>query len=229
MKCPAAYRPMPSANGYVLQDANGMVHRPATHGAPHAMMAPHPMMTLQVPQATHMVKGQVNGASTGSLHQGLGQSVSLTSLLTDVSDKGPSARAPPRSNQTAMGMGNKMQPYLAGVPTPQSMTRNPSGASMTRNPSGTSMTRDPSGTSVVSGQHPAMRGVHHAMDSGLGAVPREVPSQNPTWVIEEVIDFGPVHDEGLPEHEDSIGRMCEPHKADGSIFDSCMKTICVND
>lgn len=44
-----------------------------------------------------------------------------------------------------------------------------------------------------------------------------------------MIDFGPVHDEALPEHEDSIGRMCEPRAADGSIFDSCMKTICVND
>lgn len=63
-------------------------------------------------------------ASTASLAHSdqekktLGQSISVTSLMTTMSDTsgGPSAVAPPRTSQTALGHGEVLQPYLPAAP-----------------------------------------------------------------------------------------------------------------
>lgn len=186
---------------------------------------PAGMPGLQFPQRstpTSLSQNQVHGTSTGSLQQGLGHSISVNSLCTTGSDGAMTAVTPPRSRQTAMGLADVLQHNVAGTPI--------------------SMTRDPSNASMASGQYPVSQagrghpappqqagGVWRGTQAkqGPGPVTRELtPPVTPTWVIEEVIDFGPVHEEVSRDNDDSVDRLCDAHSVRGTIFERCLDLPC---
>lgn len=159
----------------------------------------------------------------------LGGSASVTSLLTVASDtSGPPAMAPPSS--AALNTGEVLHPYSNSQVPGDGMHFHgggPSLASSARNPATSSQ-----GQMAVVHTHSVM--TTHQYQAPAPSPVNQVPNNQPTWVIEEVIDFGvPIDEIGVREYDDqnhALGcKLLMSPRGRGGLFDGCVRSLCFDE
>lgn len=190
------------------------------------------------------VLGMHQDSSTGSLAQSLANSLSLTSIRTAESTDAaaPKMALPPRTAQTAMGSAagevtSLVQSVFAAAPAPP---HHPAAQAQQRDLPGTAHLARSLVSSALSGT-PAQIQPLHISQGPPAPPPREstwsTASQPPPqrWVIEEVIDFGPVSEDGTRESSEDMcfQKLFKPrsnrHQAPDSFFGNCLRNGCVDE
>lgn len=161
----------------------------------------------------------------------LGQSASVSSLLTVASDtSGPPAMAPPSS--AALNTGEVLHPYSTmQVQSDAGQYHHGAGTPSRKIASSSSGTSLGSSMAVV---HPQSV-INNQPSLGYQAIqqPVQAPAQ-PTWVIEEVIDFGiPLDEAGIREYDDQgypLGcKLAISPRGRGGLFDGCVRSLCYDE
>lgn len=208
--------------------------------------------------------GLHHDASTGSLAQSLGNSISLQSLVTTAESTGaatPRLAIPPATARTfaaipaadstvavapTLAIPSRSGHVIAGsatadvkpsvqllLPTVQAAAHNPAAPPPLREGlPGTAHLARSLVNSAISGTHAQLRPVHHAQVAPAPASFEGTARAPPRWVIEEVIEFGPVIEDATKEpSEDILQKMCKPRRNPGNdgIFGSCFRVACVDD
>mmetsp|Transcript_88764 Transcript_88764/g.250014 ORF Transcript_88764/g.250014 Transcript_88764/m.250014 type:complete len:229 (-) Transcript_88764:153-839(-) len=170
--------------------------------------------------------GLQHNPSTGSLrqHGQLGQSVSLASIMTTGTDGGARIQEPPRSAPSVLGDAEALHARV--VPGTMRQQR----AQVDQQP-------------VLNSQFQRLpeRPISH--HTARHPPPPSTPlapaaARPPTWVIEEVIDFGLPSDEacdvdghmlglhGVCMDKDQFHRMCKPASTNFGLWDDCLRATC---
>jgi len=201
--------------------------------------------------STDSSRFKINHHQMSSLHAPgtLGQSLSVTSLLSVESDSSaPAPVAPPRSAQ--LNTGEVLQPYQL-VQLQASASNNALMAHSSQVQHGYGQSGRAHAQPPRHPHHPPAMGQTMAQPMAIvhpqSVISREPPHQAPapeppqqtsdngtqsTWVIEEVIDFGQPLDEGLVRECDDIGYPmgCKnTSRGNVNLFDGCVHNVCIDE
>lgn len=192
---------------------------------------------------------QTVGLAPSASAKSLGASLSMSSLLTVASDtSGPPAVAPPRSATlntgevlTAQPLPHAVAAAIAAQAAVQAQPHRPGPPGGQPCPPRTQSRPTnlgvPSREVAVQPSVPVTHGANVAVtqtQTVLGvpyqavSPPQQAPASQPTWVIEEVIDFGVPYDEGSVRECDDSGYPvgCKPTDRRNSLFDGCVRSLC---
>eukprot|EP00931_Biecheleriopsis_adriatica_P010950 TRINITY_DN112009_c0_g1_i1.p1 TRINITY_DN112009_c0_g1~~TRINITY_DN112009_c0_g1_i1.p1 ORF type:complete len:315 (-),score=42.01 TRINITY_DN112009_c0_g1_i1:58-966(-) len=221
---------------------------PPRYASPPRLAGATSSSSLGVPGAPSLQEASVAARArraaeqSGGAMQQLGQSYSITSLGSTDSGPGPNVRGPPKSSGSVLGTGQALQgpggpaspntPMAAGW---QAQRVPPLPHQLGGAQSASLLSASPSGTGLAVGYAPGYAQVESKPASLFGRMSRSpaassssLPSAEkvakPTYVIEEVIDFG------IPEEEevdmDAFERACQPRSLRGTLLGGCVLWNC---
>mmetsp|Transcript_27046 Transcript_27046/g.46927 ORF Transcript_27046/g.46927 Transcript_27046/m.46927 type:complete len:240 (-) Transcript_27046:99-818(-) len=200
------------SNGSLQQSSSGAALRPilVREHVPIQQTFPGGQQTaVAVSHPNHYLTAIPSTMIQSPSAKSLGQSASVSSLLTVASDtSGPPAMAPPSS--AALNTGEVLHPYSNSQAPSDGMHFHGGGQSL-----------------ASSARSPAT--------SSQGQMTVVAQSSNqPTWVIEEVIDFGvPLDEIGIREYDDQnhpLGcKLLMSPRGRGGLFDGCVRSLCYDE
>eukprot|EP00448_Togula_jolla_P028754 CAMPEP_0170628146 /NCGR_PEP_ID=MMETSP0224-20130122/32476_1 /TAXON_ID=285029 /ORGANISM="Togula jolla, Strain CCCM 725" /LENGTH=208 /DNA_ID=CAMNT_0010955447 /DNA_START=114 /DNA_END=737 /DNA_ORIENTATION=+ len=182
----------------------------------------------------YQVRNLTPNPSTTSLHSGLGQSISASSLRSVGSETAPGAKAPPPSSSAGVLSRGEALQVTSGIRA--AALKNIIEVQGARPGPGPGPPHVVQQQQVFAVRDPYARNPSTGSLSGqiAGRQSSREASSAPTWIIEEVIDFGQPIDEGVQEVgniQEDCQNMCKPrHERPAfynfNLFDSCLNTMC---